>query len=86
MRNNLFRSRTALFPVVFGFLCLTCTVLEPSGESFTLLFYNVENLFDAVVDGTEYVEFTPAEGWTTKKAEDRLAGDRIRPLRRPPGA
>lgn len=49
-----------------------CTVLEPDDESLHLLFYNVENLFDAVPDGSEYEEFTPAAGWDTADVTARL--------------
>ncbi len=39
-------------------------------RTFTVASYNVENLFDAVTDGTEYPDYTPGQvyGWNTRMA------------------
>ncbi|MFA7568112.1 MAG: endonuclease/exonuclease/phosphatase family protein, partial [Alkalispirochaeta sp.] len=65
---------------------ISCTVLEPAGDSFVVVSYNVENLFDAARDGTEYSEFTPEGGWTRQKMEDRLQrlGDALGNIRPTP--
>jgi len=49
-----------------------CTVLAPDDEALTVVFYNVENLFDETLDGTEYEEFTPEAGWDAGDVADRL--------------
>jgi endonuclease/exonuclease/phosphatase family metal-dependent hydrolase len=49
-----------------------CTVLAPDDETLTVVFYNVENLFDETLDGTEYDEFTPEAGWDAGDVADRL--------------
>ncbi|MFP4566008.1 MAG: endonuclease/exonuclease/phosphatase family protein [Spirochaetaceae bacterium] len=43
-------------------------------EHITILSYNVQNLFDATADGSEYPEFDPARGgWTAEAAEAKAA-------------
>jgi predicted extracellular nuclease len=42
-------------------------------EKFCIATYNVENLFDAKKDGTEYKEFIPSKyGWSEEEAENKL--------------
>ena len=77
MNRFVYLSRRGTPWIILGlWLCVVglgaCTVLEPDDESLHLLFYNVENLFDAVPDGTEYDEFTPAEGWDAADVTARL--------------
>lgn len=63
-----------------SFVLLSCLLLfscrEPggdaSGNAFTVTGYNVQNLFDAADDGTEYEEYTSAGGWTDQMYEGRL--------------
>ncbi len=54
-------------------LCLgACTVFIPDDGRLTVVAYNVENLFDATVQGTEYTEFLPESGWDDHDVDDRL--------------
>ncbi|MDR1614760.1 MAG: endonuclease/exonuclease/phosphatase family protein [Campylobacteraceae bacterium] len=42
-------------------------------EEFCIATYNVENLFDAKKDGTEYKEFIPSKyGWSEEEAENKF--------------
>lgn len=42
-------------------------------KEFCIATYNVENLFDAKKDGTEYKEFIPSKyGWSEEEAENKL--------------
>jgi endonuclease/exonuclease/phosphatase family metal-dependent hydrolase len=47
---------------------------HPDDGTLTVVSYNVENLFDAQLDGTEYHEFTPAAGWDERDVTRRLQG------------
>ena len=51
---------------------------------FTVIGYNVQNLFDATLDGAEYPEFRPDTGWTATSYIRRL-GRLARTLRAAPG-
>jgi endonuclease/exonuclease/phosphatase family metal-dependent hydrolase len=47
--------------------------LSLCSEEFCIATYNVENLFDAKKDGTEYKEFIPSKyGWSEEEAENKL--------------
>ncbi|MDA3950410.1 MAG: endonuclease/exonuclease/phosphatase family protein [Spirochaeta sp.] len=77
MNHFIFLSRRGTPWIICGLWCCVvglgaCTVLEPDDGSLHLLFYNVENLFDAVPDGSEYDEFTPAAGWDSADVTARL--------------
>ncbi|MDR0408592.1 MAG: endonuclease/exonuclease/phosphatase family protein, partial [Campylobacteraceae bacterium] len=51
------------------FLCITSLY----AEKFCTATYNVENLFDAKKDGTEYKEFIPSKyGWSKEEAENKF--------------
>lgn len=52
---------------------------EEGGSGFIVTSYNVENLFDAESDGSEYPEYVPSESWTdeTVKARLSLLGDTL---------
>ncbi|POR03601.1 hypothetical protein AU468_04975 [Alkalispirochaeta sphaeroplastigenens] len=43
---------------------LGCLLILPDDDTITILSWNIENLFDAVDQGTEYHQFTSAGGWT----------------------
>ncbi len=72
MKKIVFRPGFCIAVLCFLFIVSGCTVLVPSADTFSLLFLNAENLFDAVVDGTEYSDFLPDAGWTSAKVDGRL--------------
>jgi len=41
-------------------------------DQLVIMTYNVQNLFDALVTGNEYPEYTPEGGWTTRMYDQRL--------------
>ncbi|WP_320129580.1 endonuclease/exonuclease/phosphatase family protein [uncultured Sphaerochaeta sp.] len=45
---------------------------SPNLDSFKVLTYNVQNLMDATLDGTEYEEYKPSESWNTEAYHQRL--------------
>lgn len=51
-----------------------CSLYGPMSddEQFVIMTYNVQNVFDGIVDGTEYVEFTPEKGWSGSDYATRL--------------
>ncbi|MFO7780493.1 MAG: endonuclease/exonuclease/phosphatase family protein [Spirochaetia bacterium] len=51
-------------------------------ERITILSYNVQNLFDATDDGSEYAEFDPERGAWTAEAADAKASRIARVIRR----
>ena len=51
-------------------------------EHITILSYNVQNLFDATEDGSEYAEFDPSAGVWTADAADAKASSIARVIRR----
>lgn len=71
------RCRTTMILIVSVVMCLGCTVAcsgESSDERFTIVSYNVQNLFDAEMDGTEYPEYRPKEGvWDQSRYRLRVA-------------
>lgn len=44
----------------------------PDDGATTVMFYNAENLFDDVYQGTEYTDFTPDSGWDGTDYDRRL--------------
>ncbi|MEM5948840.1 endonuclease/exonuclease/phosphatase family protein [Spirochaetia bacterium 38H-sp] len=56
----------------FVFIICICTSVLYADE-FTLATYNVQNLFDAIHDGTEYGEFLPSEIWTESLCDKNIA-------------
>ncbi len=49
-----------------------CDLENHSASSCVVMTYNVQDLFDAYVCGTEYPEFTPEQGWSTEQYKERL--------------
>ncbi|MCG8478922.1 MAG: endonuclease/exonuclease/phosphatase family protein [Spirochaetales bacterium] len=73
--------------VALAYGCLIgCTVFIPDDGRLTVVAYNVENLFDAEVRGTEYEEFLPESGWDEHDVDERLyaLGKALRDLESPP--
>jgi len=74
-----FSNQRSVKPAIVGalfatlFVCISC---EPEAvktkESLRIVSWNIQNLFDAVEDGTEYTEFTAAGGWTEERLAHRL--------------
>lgn len=65
--------RTFLVPAAVALLVAGCTFYLPDDDTAAVLFYNVENLFDAHEDGGEYPEYRPDAGWTEADYQDRLS-------------
>lgn len=72
--------RLALIAVTLGILLLACLLgcgcdlfndTTPTSEVM-IQTYNVQNLFDALVTGNEYPEYTPESQWTSAKYRQRL--------------
>lgn len=59
--------------LLFGLLLPVpgCTFVLPGSGEVTILSWNIENLFDALDQGTEYPEFTSAGGWTERDYQRR---------------
>ncbi len=54
-------------------LVLSCSVQPARSGRITVMAYNAGNLFDAVLDGTEYDEYKPKSGrWDAARYEERL--------------
>lgn len=49
-----------------------CTLLVPDTGPLSVAFYNVQNLFDAQHQGTEYAEFVPGPGWSIEDVDKKL--------------
>lgn len=61
-----------LFMGALGVLSLGCRLEPPIEESrFRIVSYNVQNLFDAAADGTEYAEFLPPE-WSAAHYDTKV--------------
>ena len=60
--------------VCFLIGCGGCELYSGDGsdERLVIMTYNVQNLFDAMVTGNEYPEYTPEGGWTAQQYEMRL--------------
>ncbi|SIQ63917.1 Endonuclease/Exonuclease/phosphatase family protein [Alkalispirochaeta americana] len=55
---------------------LGCLLILPDDDTITILSWNIENLFDAVDQGSEYHQFTSAGGWTERdyhRRKERIA-------------
>lgn len=52
--------------------CASCRITVPDDGDVTVVSYNVENLFDARLDGTEYDDFRPEAGWDEDDVARRL--------------
>ena len=70
--------RKTIFLFVILTLCCTCLCSCSGCETedrtgFTIASWNVQNLFDAVNDGTEYSEYKRSSGWTDADYRARLA-------------
>jgi endonuclease/exonuclease/phosphatase family metal-dependent hydrolase len=64
--------------------CSGCRLLVPDDGELVVVSFNVENLFDEHVDGTEYRDFLPDSGWDADDVARRLqqlgdALNRVRP-------
>jgi endonuclease/exonuclease/phosphatase family metal-dependent hydrolase len=74
--NRLLHTMCIVMMFTVGILVCSCGcdlfgTAEPSDE-IMLLTYNVQNLFDVLVTGNEYPEYTPEEGWTAALYQKRL--------------
>lgn len=49
---------------------------KKESSSICVASWNVQNLFDTVLDGTEYDEYKPSEGWTDDAYKKRLSNAR----------
>jgi endonuclease/exonuclease/phosphatase family metal-dependent hydrolase len=52
--------------------CSACRLLVPDDGDLVVVAFNVENLFDEHVDGTEYRDFLPESGWDGEDVDRRL--------------
>ena len=66
--------------------CAGCEIGLRRGDTLTILSFNVENLFDSTLDGSEYAEFTPQAGWDEGDVIARLSrlGDFLSRVEPPP--
>lgn len=67
--------RRGLTPFVCVLIIAACSPPGQTGggdDSLSILSYNVENLFDATVRGTEYRDFLPETGWDSETMHERL--------------
>lgn len=77
MKRNSLSLRIVLSVVLL--LCASscdASAVKEDKSVLTVASYNVQNLFDAVDDGSEYSEYTQKGGWTQKDYEKRLANTR----------
>jgi endonuclease/exonuclease/phosphatase family metal-dependent hydrolase len=62
---------------VLGMLLSSCTGCSNGnteyGREIAIMSWNVQNLFDASLDGTEYSEYLPSSGWSIDDYRSRLA-------------
>ena len=65
----------AVLALIFLSSCNAQGVAETE-KSLCVATWNVQNLFDAVDDGTEYEEYTASSGWNQRSYENRLTGVR----------
>lgn len=66
------RSKRSWTVIASVFAVCGCTILVPDDDGVTVMFYNAQNVFDDVHQGTEYDDFTPARGWDRTDYERRL--------------
>ena len=62
---------------ILPFLCMclffaSCNTGGNSPSVFSIVSYNVQNLMDASLDGTEYDEYKPSGGWTENAYNTRM--------------
>ena len=69
------KNRTILVALLALFLLSSCNAQGAAEQDRTLCVatWNVQNLFDADVDGNEYEEYTLSSGWTQRDYENRLS-------------
>ncbi len=65
--------RTRFYFVLAILAVSGCRFYVPDDEAVVVMFYNVENLFDARDDGSEYPEYRLEAGWTEGDYRDRLS-------------
>ena len=70
------KCRTVIIVLLSLFLLSSCNAQSAAEteKSLCVATWNVQNLFDAVFDGTEYEEYTPSSGWSQSAYESRLGG------------
>ena len=70
------KCRTVIIVLLSLFLLSSCNAQSAAEteKSLCVATWNVQNLFDAVFDGTEYEEYTPSSGWSHSAYESRLGG------------
>jgi endonuclease/exonuclease/phosphatase family metal-dependent hydrolase len=56
----------------FCFVAAACRIVLPDDEQLVIVSYNLENLFDAEQNGSEYSEFLPSAGWDVEDVQERL--------------
>jgi endonuclease/exonuclease/phosphatase family metal-dependent hydrolase len=79
-KNNFAKRSKPGFPAILallGMLLSSCTGCSNGntgyGREIAIMSWNVQNLFDARLDGTEYSEFMPSSGWSIDDYRSRLA-------------
>ena len=72
------KNRILLIAITALLLLPSCSAHGVDEKDFSLCVasWNVQNLFDAKSDGTEYEEYTPSSGWNQSAYESRLTGVR----------
>ncbi|MCQ2412993.1 MAG: endonuclease/exonuclease/phosphatase family protein, partial [Sphaerochaetaceae bacterium] len=70
--NAIKRTALILVTIVFLSACNANAVGEQKG-SLCVATWNVQNLFDAELNGSEYDEYKPQNGWTSSMYERRLS-------------
>ncbi len=63
----------AVVLLVSCFGCNPDPLSDSKGREISIMSWNVQNLFDASADGTEYYEYSPAGGWDIDDYRSRLA-------------
>ena len=69
------RKHLLLLAVLLLVLAVSCDgqAMVESKESLCVASWNVQNLFNAVLDGNEYEEYKPSSGWSQSAYESRLS-------------
>lgn len=70
--NNMEEKISILILVLIFSLCGCSGQLDKPNNLFTIMSWNVDNLMDDKLDGTEYEEYTPSEGWDSIAYKRRL--------------
>ena len=70
------KCRAVIIVLLSLFLLSSCNAQSAAEteKSLCVATWNVQNLFDAIFDGTEYEEYTPSSGWSQSAYESRLGG------------